>query len=122
MTKGHAGRLEVEGLGEKVIEGVLAHGQRAQMAPPDSAGGVTAPTEGVATLTDDAVTERWCSDELSAMVLSDSENTKTERKSSRAMRNIEHTEPHPQLFQIPANYAVTESIATTRPATMIIGP
>jgi hypothetical protein len=61
----------------------------------------------------ESITERWCSDDLSAIVLTVFEDTKTGVKTSIAMQNIERAEPDPTLFQIPPNYAVTESIEET---------
>jgi hypothetical protein len=58
--------------------------------------------------------ELWCSDSLSAIVLTVAGNTKTGVKSTVAMRNIERSEPDPALFQIPSDYAVTESVAQPR--------
>jgi hypothetical protein len=58
-----------------------------------------------------STTDRWCSDELSAVVLTFSESSTSESKTSIAMQNIERTEPDPSLFQIPPDYAVTESVA-----------
>lgn len=55
--------------------------------------------------------ERWCSEELSALVLVITENAKSGSTSTVAMQKIERTEPDPSLFQIPADYAVTESVA-----------
>jgi hypothetical protein len=99
----HRGNVDVEDLGTQTIEGVEARGERIKMLPPDSSG--TA-----ATFTDDSVTERWCSEDLSALILTISQNTKTGRKSTVAMHNIERTEPDPQLFQIPPNYTITETV------------
>jgi len=102
MAAIHPGRADVEDLGTRSIEGVEARGERIKMLPPDSSGSV-------ATLTDDTVTERWCSEDLSALVLTISQNGRIGRKSTVAMRNIERTEPDPQLFQIPPNYTITET-------------
>jgi hypothetical protein len=110
MTRIHPDRVDVEDLGDQTIEGVLAHGQRTKALQVDSAGSLR-------TLSDDTVTERWCSDEISALVLTVSENTKTGRKSTVAMRNIERTEPDPQLFRIPADYSITETAEGPPPRT-----
>ena len=98
----HPGRVDVEDLGTQTIEGVEARGERIKTLPPE-------PSGSVATFTDDSVTERWCSEDLSALVLTISQNTRISRKSTIAMRNIERTEPDPQLFQIPPNYSVIAS-------------
>jgi hypothetical protein len=59
-------------------------------------------------------TDRWCSDELSAVMLTASEHTKTESKTTIAMQKLVRNEPDPALFQIPAGYAVTESVPEAR--------
>ena len=103
MIGARPGRPGAEDLGDKTIEGVQAHGVRIAMptmvAPPSEESSIT------------RTTDRWCSDELSAVVLTVSENSASESKTSIAMQNIERTEPDPSLFQIPPDYAVTESVA-----------
>ena len=59
------------------------------------------------------VIDTWCSEDLSAVVLRVTE-TRTGMKLTAAMQNIVRGEPDPALFQIPAGYAVTESIADPR--------
>jgi hypothetical protein len=100
----HDGRTRVEDLGYRTIEGVEAHGERISMptfAGPASGGSV----QGENTM------DRWCSDELAAVVLTVTGNSKTGMQSSVAMQKVERSEPDPSLFQIPADYAVTESVA-----------
>jgi hypothetical protein len=103
----------VEDLGTQTIEGVEAHGVRIKHAPLNS-------SDRAELSMGENVTERWCSDELSAIVLTVNENTKTGFKRTIAMKNIERTEPDAALFQIPQDYAITESVAEdhvrTRPA------
>ncbi len=94
----------VEDLGDQVIEGVQAHGVRTRLRGPGMA------ADGELSV-GESLRDVWCSDELSAVVLIVTENTKTGAKSSTAMRNIERTEPDPALFQIPPDYAVSESVA-----------
>jgi hypothetical protein len=110
MMRIRTDRVDVEDLGDQDIEGVLAHGQRTKALQIDSTGSAR-------TLSDDTVTERWCSEEISAMVLTVSENTKTGRKYTVAMRNIERTEPDPQLFKISADYSITETAEGPPPHT-----
>jgi hypothetical protein len=104
-----ASRLQIglrsggEDLGVKMIEGVEARGERITMPAL-----VTA-TEGAPT--NPNTSERWCSDDLSAVVLTLTENGRTGTKTSMAIQNIERTEPDPSLFQIPPDYSVTESVA-----------
>jgi hypothetical protein len=100
----HIANGSVEDLGYQTIEGVAAHGLRMTMPKAGTtANGELSPGE--------SVRDIWCSDELSAVVLTVTENTKTGAKSSVAMRNIERTEPDPALFRIPPDYAVSESVA-----------
>jgi hypothetical protein len=104
MPVPHDGRIRVEDLGYRNIEGVEAHGERIFMPPfagPASGG----PTQGENTM------DRWCSVELAAVVLTVSGNSKRGVQSSSAMQNIERSEPDPSLFQIPPDYAITESVA-----------
>jgi hypothetical protein len=103
LPSSRVAHAQVEDLGDQNIEGVAAHGVRMRTLPqdPGATGGLT-PRE--------SLTDRWCSDDLAAIVLTVFEDTKTGVKTSIAMRNIERTEPDPTLFQIPPDYAVTESI------------
>jgi hypothetical protein len=99
---GHNPNVSKEDLGDQIIEGVPAHGVRitikSLLGGSDASAG-------------ESITEVWCSDELAAVVLRTTESTKTGFKTAIAMRKIERTEPDPALFQIPAGYAVTESVA-----------
>jgi hypothetical protein len=100
-----------EDLGVQTIEGVEAHGVRFNVTMRDASlasGTVTSAASS------DHAHEIWCSDELSAIVLTVSQNTKTGAKSTGAMQKIERTEPDPSLFQIPPDYAITESVAEPR--------
>jgi hypothetical protein len=96
--------VQVEDLGNQIIEGVEAHGVR-----------ITIPMLGTpigdASLGGESITERWCSDDLSALILTNSKDSKGGLKSTVAMWNIERTERDPELFQIPQGYAVSESVA-----------
>jgi hypothetical protein len=95
----------VEHLGTQTVEGVEAHGVRITRKSRlgASSGGDTSDIEGI--------TETWCSDEISAVVLMVSAAPKLEMKTTIVMRNIERTEPDPSLFRIPSGYTVTESVA-----------
>jgi hypothetical protein len=99
--------LQVEDLGTQTIEGIEARGERITLP-------MLAATSGEESLSGASTTERWCSDSLSALVLTINANSKTGRKSTIAMQKIERTEPDPALFQIPPDYAVTESVAEPR--------
>jgi hypothetical protein len=105
MPSSHlASRFEVEDLGDQTIEGVEAHGERIKLPMIGAAAGEESPNGG-------STSERWCSDSLSALVLTITGNTRTGVKSTIAMQKIERTEPDPVLFQIPPDYTVTESVA-----------
>jgi hypothetical protein len=92
-----------EDLGVKTIEGVEAKGVRYAMPM------LVASTGGESSSSN--TNERWCSDDLSALVLTVNENTKTGTKFTVEMQKIERIEPDPSLFQIPPDYAITESVA-----------
>ena len=98
------GRMQVEDLGYQNIEGIEAHGERVTMPMLGMRVGEESPNG-------ESTSELWCSDSLSVIVLRVSGNTKTDRKTTITMRDIERTEPDPALFQIPPDYAITESVA-----------
>jgi hypothetical protein len=102
-----ASRFQVEDLGDQAIDGVEAHGERLTLPML----GATASEE---TPNGDSASERWCSDSLSALVLTITGNTKTGMRSTTTMQKIERTEPDAALLQIPSEYAVTESVAEPR--------
>jgi hypothetical protein len=99
--------LQVEDLGTQTIEGVEAHGQRLTLPMLGATSGEESPNG-------ESTSELWCSDSLSALVLGITGNTKSGVKSTIAMEKIERTEPDPTLFQIPPDYAITESLAEPR--------
>jgi len=100
----NAARFQVEDLGDQIIEGLEAHGERVTLPML----GATAPEESP---NGGSTSERWCAESLSALVLTITGNTKTGMKTTIAMRNVDRTEPDPALFQIPPGYATTESVA-----------
>jgi hypothetical protein len=100
----NAARFQVEDLGDQIIEGLEAHGERVTLPML----GATAPEESP---NGGSTSERWCAESLSALVLTITGNTKTGMKTTIAMRNVDRTEPDPALFQIPPGYAITESVA-----------
>lgn len=103
----NAARFQAEDLGIQIIEGVEAHGERITLPMLGATAGEVSPNG-------ENTSELWCSDSLSALVLRITANTKTGVKSTLAMEKIERTEPDPALFQIPPDYAVTESVAEPR--------
>jgi hypothetical protein len=73
--------------------------------------------------TDANTRDVWCSDQLAAVVLSVMNHPKTGVKSSVAIQHIVRNEPDQALFQIPPDYAVTESVAEPRPRhTLALAP
>jgi hypothetical protein len=106
----HSGDQQVEDLGEQNIEGVIAHGARIENPGLH-------PLNGDDSSAGHSTTEIWCSDELSAVVLTIRESPRTGSKITIAMRNIERAEPDPGLFQIPDGYTVTERVREPGPAT-----
>ncbi|MGH9747305.1 MAG: hypothetical protein ACRD59_14505 [Candidatus Acidiferrales bacterium] len=101
------GHADGEDLGDKTIEGVQAHGERFSVPMP------SAPTTSDSSA--NSTSDRWCSDDLSAVVLTTTDNPKSGAQSTVAMQKIERSEPDPSLFQIPPNYAVSESVAEPQP-------
>jgi hypothetical protein len=106
MPSGRNPNMTVEDLGYQTIEGVQAHGVRVMMKPLLAPSGDNSFGE--------TITELWCSDDLSAVVLRTTQSTKSELKTTIAMKNIERSEPDPAIFQIPPDYAVTESVPQSR--------
>jgi hypothetical protein len=94
-------------LGVQTIQGVGAHGARTHFVM-----GVTTFVGATKTsvLPGDYAQDTWCSDELSAVVLTVTQDTKTGERSTVAMQNIDRTEPDASLFRIPPDYKVTETI------------
>jgi hypothetical protein len=92
-----------EDLGHQLIAGVDAEGVR--MITPSLRPDVTS-----------NVREEWCSEELGAMVLQVQYSTnagKTGPKFETAMTNLQRGEPDAALFEIPADYAVSERVPET---------
>lgn len=98
---------QAEDLGTQIIEGLEAHGERMTLPMLGATSGEESPNG-------ESTSELWCSDSLSALVLRITGNTKSGVKSTIAMQKIERTEPDPALFQIPSDYAITESVAEPR--------
>jgi hypothetical protein len=92
---------QTENLGHQIIEGVDAEGVRITIRPLFSPNGISP---------GDTIREVWCSDELAAIVLEKDENTKSGMKTSSALTKLERNEPDAALFQVPSDYAVSESV------------
>lgn len=89
----------VESLGTQIIEGVSAEGTRATVVIPAGEIGNERELE--------IVTERWFSPELRTLVLSRHFDPRLGETVYR-LTNIVRAEPSPSLFEVPADYTVTE--------------
>jgi hypothetical protein len=87
----------VEDLGDQMIEGVLAHGQRTTLSvnPPPGRGGTPLVQ----------VTERWYSPDLRVDILT---KTTTNSESTQKLFNISRAEPSILLFEPPADFRVVD--------------
>lgn len=91
-----------EDLGHRTIEGVDAEGVRVTMQPLSALPNGETPGA--------SVIERWCSEELAAVVLQETANSKSRSKTSTALTKLERQEPDSALFQIPADYTINELV------------
>ena len=98
-------QVKIEKLDGQEIAGVYAEGRRVTRVRPPGTIGNDKPVISEA--------ERWVSPDLKIMLL---QWTKDPRKSdTRQVTSVDRSEPNPQLFQIPANFAVREvSIDSTQ--------
>ena len=90
---------KMEDLGQKSIEGVVAHGTRSTLTIPAGAIGNEQPIE--------TVNERWYSDELKTLVMSKSSDPRFGDTTFK-LSNIRRAEPPPYLFQVPPDYKVED--------------
>jgi hypothetical protein len=88
-----------EKLGTANVNGVQAEGTRTTMTIPAGTMGNVRPIE--------VVTERWFSPQLQVVVKSKHSDPRTGEQIFE-MTNIRPGEPSPSLFQVPADYKVTE--------------
>jgi hypothetical protein len=93
--------VKEEALGERDIEGVRAEGTRTTMTIPANAIGNRAPIT--------AVSERWFSSDLQAVVLTRRSDPRFGETVYRLV-NIVRAEPPTALFEIPADYRIDERI------------
>jgi hypothetical protein len=97
--KADAANVTKVSLGTQTIEGVVATGERITRTIPAGEIGNDKPLQ--------IVTERWFSNDLQVVVKS----THTDPRwgtSTYQLTNISRTEPAASLFQVPADYAVTQ--------------
>ncbi len=88
-----------EDLGKQTIEGVEAQGTRVTITIPAGEIGNERPIE--------IVSERWYSPELQVDVMTRHNDPRTGENTYR-LTNINRTEPAKSLFEVPADYTVTE--------------
>lgn len=93
------GETTTQELGEKVIEGVVARGKMKTTVIPKGKIGNDAPI----TIT----TETWYSDEIEAMVLTESNNPLVGQVTYR-LQNVSRAEPDPTLFDAPEDVEIEE--------------
>ncbi len=96
----NAQNVKTESLGRQTIEGVVADGTRTTLTIPAGQLGNEQPIQ--------VVTERWYSADLQTVVLlkrSDPRSGETVTK----LANVSRAEPSHSLFEVPADYKVTEN-------------
>jgi hypothetical protein len=92
--------VQKESLGKQLIEGVQADGTRTTMTIPAGAIGNDLPIQ--------IVSERWYSPDLQTVVMSKHSDPRMGETTYR-LTNISRSEPSPSLFQVPADYTVTDA-------------
>lgn len=97
--------IKTESLGSRTIEGVQADGTRTTLTIPAGQIGNEQPIQ--------IVTESWYSPELQAVVMSKRTDPRT-GESSFHMANLSRAEPAATLFQVPADYKVTDGARPPR--------
>jgi hypothetical protein len=97
----HANNSRTEPLGTQMFEGVSAEGTRTiETIPAGTIGNETAI---------EIVSERWYSDDL-GVVVKTVRNDPLSGNNVYQLKNIRRGEPAAELFQVPAGYAVKESV------------
>jgi hypothetical protein len=99
-TYASEGEVNRESLGTQTIEGVQAEGTRITFTIPAGKIGNERPIV--------TVNERWYSPELQAVVMSRNSDPRSGETTYRLM-NINRNEPDASLFQVPADYTISES-------------
>jgi hypothetical protein len=91
---------DVQQLGTKVVEGVQADGTRTTLTIPAGQIGNENPIQ--------IVDEMWRSPELQVIVHSEHSDPRM-GTTVYSLQNISRSDPSPALFQVPADYTVTDS-------------
>jgi len=92
-------QVKTESLGTKTIEGVEAQGTRSTLTIPAGQIGNDQPVE--------IISERWYSPDLQVVVLSKHSDPRIGEHTYR-LTNISRNEPAKTLFDVPADYTITE--------------
>lgn len=88
-----------EDLGRQEMDGLTVTGTRITMAFPAGAQGSDRPFQ--------IVTERWASEELKIFILIKNSDPRNGENTIRTT-DIDRSEPDPSLFEVPADYTITE--------------
>ena len=102
MRPGGNQSATAESLGAATMEGLAVEGTRITVSIPAGAIGNEAPIQ--------VVTERWYSPDLKMAILVKRSDPRSGETVTR-LTNVSRAEPAPALFQVPADYKVTESAA-----------
>jgi hypothetical protein len=95
--------FQIENLGNKSIDGFAVQGWR--ITNLGQLGGTNGTQQSMTSARD-----RWCSEELGAVLLETSSSAKPGIHHEVALTKIKLGEPDPSLFQIPSDYTVTERV------------
>jgi hypothetical protein len=97
--------FRTETLGKRTFDGIEAEGTRTVSTIPAGSIGNERPIE--------IVSERWYSAELQTVVMTRHSDPRTGDNVYR-LENINRTEPQANLFQVPADYTVSEPVGVMR--------
>jgi hypothetical protein len=93
--------FQIEELGHKLIEGLDTKGLRITLLHPVGQPGAAGHSN---------QRELWCSEEMGAVLLEISPSLKEGVKRESKLEKLQRVEPDPSLFQIPADYTLTERV------------
>jgi hypothetical protein len=99
MPRASLPKVTHEDLGTQTMEGLIVEGTRSTMTIPTGAQGNDRPIE--------TVTDTWRSNELHLVVLTTRSDPRNGETTTR-VTNIDRSEPDLSLFQVPADYTVTQ--------------
>lgn len=99
FIRDHEAQIKTEDLGVQVMEGLSVQGKRITRTIPAGQAGNDRALE--------TVTETWYSPELQTMVMSKTTDPRSGQTLYK-LTNVSRAEPDPALFQVPADYRVTQ--------------